>query len=87
MSASGSSSGSRVPGAESTREAVIGAAGGAVGTIGAAAVVGLEKASAMAGEVLRGIFGAVPWELSWSEIVSAVGGKGAALVPEVLGHL
>lgn len=67
------------------------AKGGAVGTLAAGAVdvatgngfdqlrAGLDIASQAAGDVLRGIFGGLPWEMSPSEIVEAVtGGAGGA---------
>lgn len=52
------------------------------------ATVGLEKAWQKAGDVLSGIFGGRPWEMSWQSIVDAVGGQGAdaagMLVPSLV---
>lgn len=62
-----------------------GQAGGA-GAVGGAvteATVGLNKAASAAGDVLTGIFGGLPWEMSPSAIVDAVAGGTQALVPVV----
>jgi len=60
-----------IPRIESAAEAGKGALAGLAG--GAAAVGGgLEVAANAAGDVLRGIFGGLPWQMSSSEIVSAV---------------
>lgn len=59
------------------------AAKAGAGTAAAGAVtevtVGLDRAAQAAGDVLRGIFGGLPWQMSPSEIVDAVtgGGQGA----------
>lgn len=69
---------SRIP-IDSPRDAAKGAAGGAV----AGAVVGLDRAAQVAGDVLRGIFGGLPWEMSASEIVDAVAGGAGTILVEV----
>lgn len=76
MSASGDSGGSRVPMIDNSEDAGLGAAAGAVG---GAVVSNLEQATQAAGDVLRGIFGGLPWQMSWSEIVSAVSGKSGVI--------
>jgi len=60
-----------LPGGKS--EAASAAIGGAVG-IGADVVVGLDRAAAQAGDVLRDVVGGLPWELAGdvSELVSAL---------------
>lgn len=49
---------------------------GSAGVVGGAADLlegnGLDRASQAAGDVLRGIFGGLPWQMSPGEIVSAV---------------
>lgn len=74
----------------------IGGVGGGLGVADYFEGNGLDRAEAAAGEVLRGIFGGLPWEMSAGEIARAVtpdfvenlvgGGNEAAgmLVPYVL---
>lgn len=50
----------------------IGGAGGILGGVDILEGNGLDRAEAAAGEVLRGIFGGLPWEMSPGEIVRAV---------------
>lgn len=55
-------------------DAAKGAAAGFAGTVAADAAGGLDVAGRVAGDVLRGIFGGLPWEMSPGEIVHAVTG-------------
>jgi hypothetical protein len=56
-----------------------GAAGGAGATIVTDATVGLERAASAAGDVLRSIFGGLPWELG-ADVSGEVAGIVVALV-------
>lgn len=67
-----------------TRDMKIGAVAGAGGTVAADMTVGLERATAAAGDVLRGIFGGLPWDLSPQSIIEAVGGGGGETASMVL---
>lgn len=68
---------------ESTAQAAKGALAGAAGGAAAGVTGGLKKAAGAAGDVLTGIFGALPWEMSPGEIVNAVTG-GAAGAPGLI---
>lgn len=59
------------------------ALGGAATTAAADAAFGLERAWSAAGDTLAGVFGGRPWEMTWQEIVSAVGGQ----APDAAGFL
>lgn len=59
--------------------AKVGAIGGA-GGIAADVTVGLDRAAQAAGDVLNGIFGGLPWDLSPSAIVDAVMGSSAQVI-------
>lgn len=62
-------------GAGSTLKSGAATLGGIAGIGGVADILegnGLDKAEAAAGDVLRPIFGGVPWEMSADEIVDAV---------------
>jgi len=61
----------------SAGQAAAGIGGGAALT---ELTVGLDRASAAAGDVLTGIFGGLPWEMAPEAIVDAVGGGSATLV-------
>jgi hypothetical protein len=51
---------------------------GAVIAVVTEATVGLDRAAQAAGDVLTGIFGGLPWEMSPGEIVDAVAGGGGS---------
>lgn len=72
--------------AAGAKETAAGGVGAAV--LAAAADVaegsGLDKAAAAAGDVLRGIFGGLPWEMTPSEIVNAVANGAAEAAAGVL---
>lgn len=57
---------------ENTVDAAKGAGAGIAGTLAMDASGGLDVAGRVAGDVLRGIFGGLPWEMSPGEIVDAV---------------
>lgn len=65
--------------------------GGLVGAAAAgseAAFGGLSRASSAAGDVLRGIFGGLPWEMAADAITDAVasgGGDAAMVIMTVIG--
>ena len=64
-----------------------GAAAGAAGAAGAVAADvtgGLERATAAAGDVLRGIFGGLPWSMDPTSIIEAVGGGGGETAAMIL---
>lgn len=60
--------------------AASGAIGGAVG----AGAAGLGRAAEVAGGILRGIFGGLPWDMDPGAIVNAVAGRVADAVPVVV---
>lgn len=58
---------------ENSRDAAKGGAVGAgIGAVAENATNGLSRAAEAAGDVLRGIFGGLPWEMDASGIVDAV---------------
>lgn len=63
-----------------------GTAGGAFGTADIMEGGGLDKAAEMAGGVLNGIFGGLPWEMSASSIVDAVTGSGGSGAADAAGQ-
>lgn len=62
---------------DAQKGAIAGAAGAAITDF----AVGLERAAAVAGDILTGIFGALPWNLTGQETAQAVNETAGVVVP------